>query len=151
MSITSINSSTQTASSNPARAEAAGTGVAATLAGIATAATEGVSATVSFSGQALHALEQAGESVIQGVEDTAVGAWHALQRTASEAEHVGEEIVDAISEGAHEIVATGKTLGKELGHYAAVGLSATGEAVSEVASGTVMAAAAVGKGIAALL
>jgi len=140
MSITSINSSTPSASGGPARAEAAGAGVAATLGGIATATTGGVSATVSFSGQALHALEQAGESVVVGVEDVAIGAWRALERAACGVEHVGEEIV-----------AAGKTVGKELGHYAAVGLSATGEAVSEVASGSVMAAAAVGKGIAALI
>jgi len=42
-------------------------------------------------------------------------------------------------------------VGKALGHYAEVGLSATGDALSEIASGTVMAAAAGGKAIAAMI
>ena len=45
----------------------------------------------------------------------------------------------------------GRTVGQALGHYAEVGLGATGEALSEQASGTVMAASAGGKAIAALL
>jgi hypothetical protein len=151
MSIASLNSSTSlTTSSHAARAEhaeASGSGVVATLASIASATAEGVSATVSFSGKALHALEHAGEMAVDGIEYLAVGAWHALES----AEHAGEVVADAVSDGVHEVVATARSVGKELAHYAEVGFSATGEAASEVASGTVLAAAAVGKTIAALV
>ena len=51
----------------------------------------------------------------------------------------------------HEIVSTAKSAASELGHYVAVGAHATGEAVSELASGTVMAASAGGKTIAAMI
>ena len=166
MSITPVSSSTtSTTSSRTERSGAAEAGVAATLAGIATAAGDGVSATVSLSSKALHALEHAGEeavdavvdggrsvagatsSLVDGVEDVAVGAWHAAQGAAHELEHAGEAVANAIGEGVQEVV----SVGKALGHYAAVGLSATGEALSEVASGTVMAAAAGGKAVAAMI
>ncbi len=160
MSISTITTSTpSTASSAPsARAESVTAGVTAALAGVAAAASDGVSATVSLSGRALHALQQAGETAVNAtvagsktvasaatgvaseVEDLAVGAWHA-----------GEAAVDAMVDGAHEVVSTVESVGKALGHYAEVGLSATGEALSEVASGTVMAAAAGGKAIVAML
>jgi hypothetical protein len=156
MSLTSINNTSTmplatSSSSRTERSDAATAGVGATLAGLATAATEGVSATVSFSGKALHALEQAGEATVDGIEDAAIGAWHAVQHAATGAQHVGEAIVDAVSDGVGEIVSTAKSVGKELGHYAEVGLSATGEAMSEVASGTVMAASAVGKTLSAMI
>ena len=159
MSITSLNSSATSSatSGNSSRAElherisTSSEGVGATLTNIAEAAAGGVSATVSFSGMALHALEHAGEAVVDGVEDLAIGAWHALQGAAQEAEHVGEVIVDAVETGAHQIASTARTVGKELGHYAAVGAETVGEGVSELASGTVLAASATGKTLMALL
>ncbi len=151
------------------RAAAMSEGVAGTLAGIGTAAGEAVSATVSFSSQALHALANAGESAVDGVEDVAVGTWHALEHGAIEVadvaeagwsglkagltglEHVGEAVVGAVEEGASEAATATKAVAKQIGHYAEVGLQATGEAVSEIASGTVMAAAAGGKALMAIL
>ncbi len=169
------------------RPEPAGTGVGATLAGIATAASDGVSATVSFSAQALHALEHAGEStldaladgassvagaagaVLGGAEDLAVGAWHAIRHAAVEVEHLaesgwdelknglasvesaGEAVADAVSDGVGDVVSATKTAAQHLGHYAAAAVETTGDAVSEVASGAVFAAAAGGKTLLALL
>ncbi len=126
-------------------------GLGATLAGIATGIENGVSATVSFSGKALHALEQAGETAMDGAEELAVGAWHAIEHGAQEVEDAGEAVGSAVATGAREIATTAWNVGKELGHYAEVGLAATGNAVSEVASGTVMAAAAGGRGLIAML
>ena len=118
-----------------------------TLANMATAAVDGVSATVSFSGKALHALEHAGEMVVDGAESLAVGAWHGLQAV----EHAGKAIATAVEDGVHEVVSTAKAAATELGHYAAIGLHAGGEAVSQVDSGGVMAASAVGKTVMALV
>jgi hypothetical protein len=157
MSLTSINSApssslaTSAGASRTERPEPAAAGIGATLAGIATAATDGVSATVSFSEKALHALEEAGETVVDGVEDAAIGAWHALQHVATEVEHAGEAVVDTLGDGVDEIVKTARSVGNGVGHYAKVGLSATGDALCEVASGSVLAAAAVGKSIIALI
>jgi hypothetical protein len=106
---------------------------------------------VAFSGEALHALEQAGEFVVGGVQDLVVGAWHGLEHGAQAAEHAGEAIADAVETGAKEIAETAVAAGRQLAHYAAVGAHATGEAVSDVASGTVMAASAAGKTIMALI
>ena len=122
-----------------------------TVTELAEAAAAGVGATVSFSGQALHALEHAGEFVVDGVEDLALGAWHGVQAAASAVEHVGEAVVDAVEDGVHEVVAATKATASELGHYAAVGAHATGDAVSDLASGSVMAASAAGKTIAAMI
>ena len=122
-----------------------------TLSGIVEGVAAGVSATVAFSGEALHALEQAGELVVGGAEDLAVGAWHGLEHGAQAVEHAGEAIVDAVETGAKEIAETAVAAGRQLAHYASVGAHATGEVVSDVASGTVMAASAVGKTIAAVL
>jgi len=133
----------------PQPAAAASTGP--TLAGFAEGVAAGVSATVAFSGEALHALEQAGELVVGGAEDLAVGAWHGLEHGAQAVEHAGEAIVDAVETGAKEIAETAVAAGRQLAHYAAVGAHATGEAVSDVASGTVMAASAAGKTIMALV
>ncbi len=149
------------------------TGVGATLmgvaAGIATGIEDGVSATVSFSGKALHALEQAGESAVDAVvdggsrlagtvktiagdaEDLAVDAWHGLEHGAQFAEDVGAAVGSAVASGAEEIGTATWKAGKELGHYAQVGLVATGNALSEVATGTVMAASAAGRNLIALL
>jgi hypothetical protein len=125
--------------------------VGSTLSSVANAAVEGVSASVSFSGKALHALEQAGEAVVDGVEDVAVGAWHAVQNTAAEVRHIGEVVVDAVEDGVQDVVSATKSAAQELGHYAAVGMQAVGEGVSELATGTVMAASAGGKTLMALL
>jgi hypothetical protein len=122
-----------------------------TLGSIAEGVVAGVSATVAFSGEALHALEQAGEFVVGGAEDLAIGAWHGLQHAAAAAEHAGEVVVDAVETGAHEIAQTAVAAGRQLAHYAEVGAHATGEAVSDVASGTVMAASAAGKTIASMI
>jgi hypothetical protein len=122
-----------------------------TLPSVASAAVDGVSATVSFSGKALHALEQASEAVVDGVEDVAVGAWHAAQNTAAEVSHVGTVVVDAVEDGVHDVVSATKSAAQELGHYAAVGMQAVGEGVSELASGAVMAASAGGKTLMTLL
>ena len=151
------------------RATPASDGVASTLASIGTAAGEAVSATVAFSSQALHALEHAGETAVEGVEDVAVGAWHAVEHAATEVadvaeagwtglkaglaglEDAGEAVAGAVEDGVSEAVSAGKAAARQIGHYAEVGLQATGEAVSEVASGTVMAAAAGGKALMAIL
>lgn len=126
-------------------------GVGSTLSSVANAAVDGVSATVSFTGRALHALEQAGEAVVDGVEDVAGGAWHAVQNTAAGVEHVGAVVVDAVENGAREVACAAKSAAQGLGHYAAVGLETVGEGASELASGTVMAAAAGGKTLMALI
>ena len=128
-------------------AAAADSGGSSTLASIAEGVAAGVSATVTFSGEALHALEQAGEFVVGGAEDLAVGAWHGFEHGAQAVEHAGEAIVDTVETGAKEIAETAAAAGRQLAHYAAVGAHATGEAVSDVASGTVMAASAAGKTI----
>ena len=131
-----------------ARSQAASSvGTGSTLADVAEGVAAGVSATVAFSGEALHALEQAGEFVVGGAQDLVVGAWHGLEA----AEHAGEAVVDAVETGAREIAETAVAAGKQLAHYAAVGVHATGEAVSDVASGTVMAASAAGKTILSLI
>ena len=168
-SITNATASPLAASTPSARSDSVLSGVGTTLAGLGTAASDGVSATVSFSGKALHALEHAGEATVDAVAngassiagaassvadevgDAAVGAWHAVQHAAHDVEQVGASIVDAVSDGVNDVTSAAKTIGRELGHYAEVGLSATGEAVSEIASGSVMAASAVGKTIIALI
>lgn len=151
------------------RATPASEGVAAAFASVGTAASEAVGATVSFSSQALHALEHAGESAVEGVGDVAVGAWHAVEHAATEVadvaeagwtglkagvaglESAGEAVVGAVEEGVSDAVSAGKTVARQIGHYAEVGYHATGEAVSEIASGTVLAAAAGGKALMAIL
>ena len=133
------------------RSAAVDGGIAATLAGVATSISDGVSATVSFSGRALHALEQAGEAVVDGVEDVAVGAWHAVENTAAEVGHVGAVVVNAVEDGVHDVACATKSTAQELGHYAAIGLQTVGEGVSEIASGTVMAASAGGKALMTLI
>jgi hypothetical protein len=113
MSLSPLNSASTARTDSGAggraeRAEASTTGVGTTLAGVAAAVSDGVSATVSFSGEALHAFEQAGESAIDalaqggssvanavgavlgGAQDVAVGAWHAVQHAAAEVEHAAE-------------------------------------------------------------
>ena len=130
---------------------AAAAGTSTTLDNIAEGVAAGVSATVAFTGEALHALEQAGEFVAGGAADLVVGAWHGLEHGAQAAEHAGEVVVDAVETGAKEIAQTAVAAGRQLAHYAAVGAHATGEAVSDVASGTVMAAAAAGKTLMAVL
>jgi len=122
-----------------------------TLATLAEGVASGVSATVAFSGEALHALERAGEFVAGGAQDLVVGAWHGLAHGAQAAEHAGEIVADAVETGAQDIARTAVAAGRQLAHYAAVGAQATGEAVSDVASGTVMAAAAAGKTVMALI
>jgi hypothetical protein len=153
MSIASLNTSPSAGTSgrtelseHAARTQAAAatsTGTGSTLAGVAA----GVSATVAFSGEALQALERAGEFVVGGAEDLALGAWHGLEA----AEHGGAAVVDAVETGANKIAGLAVAAGKQLAHYAAVGAHATGEAVSDVASGTVMAASAAGKTILSLV
>jgi hypothetical protein len=124
----------------PRRSAPEATGVEAAFASVGTAASDAVSATVSFSSQALHALEHAGEVAVDGAEELAVGAWHAV-------EHAATEVADVASAA----YTGGKTVAGQIGHYAEVGLSATGEAVSELASGTVMAASAGGKALMSIL
>ncbi len=165
MSISALTSTpvatSSSASSNPGRTELterigradvtpAGGG-SSTLQNIVEGVAAGVSATVAFSGEALHALEQTGEYVVDGAENLAVGAWHGIENAAVGVEHAGEAIVDSVETDVQDVVAATKSAAKELGHYAAVGMQAVGEAASEVASGTVMAASAVGKTVAALV
>ena len=133
------------------RADATPASGGSTLDNITEGIAAGVSATVAFSGEALHALEQAGEYVVDGAENLAVGAWHGIENAAVGVEHAGEAVVDSVETGVQDVVAATKSAAKELGHYAAVGMQAVGEAASEVASGTVMAASAVGKTVAALV
>ena len=151
------------------RATPASDGVTAAFASLGAAASDAASATVSFSSQALHALEHAGERAVDGVEDVAVGAWHAVEHAATEVadvaeagwtglkaglsglENAGSAVAGAVEGGVSEAVAATKTVARQIGHYAEVGCHATGEAVSEVASGTVMAAAAGGKALMAIL
>jgi len=164
MSIAPLNTSSSATASTSGRTELsehvgraqpeAAASPGATLATLAEGVAAGVSATVAFSGEALHALEQAGEFVVDGAEDLAVGAWHGLEHGAQAVEHVGEVVADAVETGAREITEIAETAvaaGKQLAHYAAVGAHATGEAVSDVASGTVMAASAAGKTLMALV
>ena len=143
--------------------------VSTSFASLGTAASDAVGATVSFSGRALHALEHAGEAAVDGVEDVAVGAWHAVEDAATDLadvagagwsglkaglaalESAGAAVAGAVEEGVSGTVAATQTVARQLGHYAGVGLQATGDAVSEVASGTVMAAAAGGKALMAVL
>ena len=151
------------------RGAPASTGVEAAFAGVGTAASDAVSASVAFSSQALHALEHAGEVAVDGAEDLAVGAWHAVEHAATEVadvaeagwnglkaglaglEHAGEAVAGAVEDGASAVYSGSKTVARQIGHYAEVGLSATGEAVSEIASGTVMAASAGGKALLSIL
>jgi len=161
MSIAPLTSSSSATTGSSGRTElsehigrpqpAAETSSGSTLAGIAEGVAAGVSATVAFSGEALHALEQAGEFVVGGAQDLVVGAWHGLEHGAQAAEHAGEAVADAVETGAKEIADAAMAAGRQLAHYAAVGAHATGEAVSDVASGTVMAASAAGKTIMALI
>ena len=154
MSIASLSTATPSTTGNTGRtqlSERIGTAAGTTLGDMADAAVDGVSATVSFSGKALHALERAGELVVDGAEDLALGAWHGVEAVASGVEHVGEAVVDAVESGVQEVFSATKAAGQELGHYAAVGAHATGEAVSDLASGSVMAASAAGKTIAAMI
>ncbi len=129
----------------------ASSGIGSTLSSVGHAAVDGLSATVSFSGKALQTLERAGESVVEGVEAAAVGAWHVVQDTAAEIQHVGEVVVDAVEHGADDVVSATKSAAQELGHYAAVGMQTVGEGVSELASGSVMAASAAGKTLISLI
>jgi len=157
MSLTPLTTSSSASAHTSGRSElsehvgrsqaATATGTGSTLAGFAAGLAAGVSATVAFSGEALQALEHAGEFVVGGAEDVAVGAWHGLEA----AEHAGAAVVDAVETGAKEIAGTAVAAGRQLAHYAAVGAHATGEAVSDVASGTVMAASAAGKTILSLI
>jgi hypothetical protein len=160
MSIAPLSSNAASSTSNrtelsehigPTQAATTGSSGGVTLSGIVEGVAAGVSATVAFSGEALHALEQAGELVVGGAEDLAVGAWHGLEHGAQAVEHAGEAIVDAVETGAKGIAETAVAAGRQLAHYAAVGAHATGEAVSDVASGTVMAASAAGKTIMSLV
>ena len=157
MSIASLTTASSSSSGNPGRTElserlaTSKADASSTLTDMAAAAADGVSATVSFSGKALHALEQAGETVVDGAEDLAIGAWHAVQAAVLGVEHAGEAVVDTIEDGVHEVASAAKTAASELGHYISVGAHATGEAVSEVASGSVMAASAVGKTVMAMI
>ena len=161
MSLTPLTTSSSASAHTSGRSElservgrsqaATATGTGSTLAGFAAGLAAGVSATVAFSGEALHALEQAGEFVVGGAQDLVVGAWHGLAHGAQAAEHAGEIVADAVETGAQEIARTAVAAGRQLAHYAAVGAQATGEAVSDVASGTVMAAAAAGKTVMALI
>ena len=140
-------------------------GVESALASVGTAASEAASATVSFSSQALHALEHAGEMAVDGAESLAVGAWHAVEHAATEVADVAEAGWDglkaglsglesageAVADGASALYSGSKTVAKQIGHYAEVGLEATGAAVSDVASGAVMAASAGGKALMSII
>jgi hypothetical protein len=133
------------------RAERAGDSGGSTMAHVAEAVADGVSATVSLSGKALHALEEAGERVLGGAAELAAGTWHGLERAAEGAGHVGEAVAGAVAEGAGDVVGATRAAARQLGHYAAVGMHAAGDAVSDVASGTVMAASAAGKTLMSLI
>ena len=157
MSIASLTTASSPSSGNSARTELSEriattrNGASSTLTDMAEAAADGVGATVSFSGKALHALEQAGETVVDGAEDLAIGAWHAVQAAVLGVEHAGAAVVDTIEDGVHQVVSATESAAQQLGHYAAVGMHATGEAVSEIASGSVLAASAVGKTVMAAI
>lgn len=129
----------------------ANSNVGSTLSNEAHAVVDGVSATVSFSGEALHALEQAGDVLLDGVEHVAVGAWHAVQKTIGDMGQVGEVVVDAVEDVVHDVASTTKAAAQELGHYVEVGMQAVGEGVSELACGAVMAASAGGETLMAKL
>ena len=161
MSISPLSTSTSASSSTPTRvqmsehidigAKPASSSSSSILSEMGDAVAAGVSATVAFSGDALHALESVGETVVDGAEDLAVGAWHALEAGATGALHAGEAIAGTVEDGVGAVASEVKSAAKELGHYIAVGMQTTGEAVSEVASGTVMAASAGGKTLAAMV
>lgn len=91
MTLTSLTttSSTRLASQAPARAASAetpATGVGATLSAMATAASDGVSATISLSDSALKALAQVGESAVEGVIDGSTSVSSAARTVLSSAE-----------------------------------------------------------------
>ncbi len=160
MSIAPLSTSTAASSSTPTRtqisehidvAKPASSSSSSILSEMTSAVAAGVSATVAFSGDALHALESVGETVVDGAEDLAVGAWHGLESAATGVAHASEAIAGTVEDGVGAVVSEVKSAAKELGHYIAVGMQTTGEAVSEVASGTVMAASAGGKTLAAMV
>ena len=161
MSISPLSTSTTASSSTPTRtqmserievaAKPASPSSSSILSEMGDAVAAGVSATVAFSGDALHALESVGETVVDGAEELAVGAWHGLEAGAMGALHAGEAIAGTVEDGVSAVASEVKSAAKELGHYIAVGMQTTGDAVSEVASGTVMAASAGGKTLAALV
>jgi len=161
MSIAPLATSPSAIATSPGRTElsehigraqpAVTSGPGSTPATLAEGAAAGASATVAFSGEALHALAQAGEFVAGGAQDLVVGAWHGLEQGAQAAEHAGEVVADALGTGTREIARAATVAGKQLVHYAAVGAHAAGEAVSDVASGTVMVASAAGKTLMALI
>jgi hypothetical protein len=120
------------------RTESLASQVGTTLSGIAAAT--GVSATVSFSSKALHALEHAGEAAVDavesgatqalhGVEDLAGGAWDTLKSAAVGAEHLAETGWDGVTSA----------------------FKSAGDAASSVASSAVFVAAAGEKTLRALL
>src|ERR1700744_1414456 len=74
------------------------------LSEMTSAVAAGVSATVAFSGDALHALESVGETVVDGAEDLAVGAWHALEAGATGALHAGQAIAGTVEDGVGAVV-----------------------------------------------
>ena len=159
MSISSLSTSTPASSGTPTRTQmserietaAKPASSSSILSEMGDAVAAGVSATVAFSGDALHALESVGETVADGAEDLAVGAWHGLEAGATGALHAGEAIAGEVADGVSAVASEVKSAAKELGHYIAVGMQTTGDAVSEVASGTVMAASAGGKTLAAMV
>lgn len=122
-----------------------------TLSDIASAVVAGVGSTVTFSGKALQAAESAGGVVAHCVEDLAVGTWHALHVAAVRAERGVMAGATEVEQGAGAMVGTLEIVGKEAGHYAAVALDALGEGLSEVSTGAVIAAAAGGQMLQALL
>jgi hypothetical protein len=158
MSIAPLSTSTAASSSTPTRTQmsehidvAKPASSSSILSEMTSAVAAGVSATVAFSGDALHALESVGETVVDGAEDLAVGAWHGLESAATGVAHASEAVAGTVEDGVGAVVSEVKNAAKELGHYIAVGMQTTGDAVSEVASGTVMAASAGGKTLAALV
>ena len=147
MSISPFSNSTASPTVGPSarttlseRIETASDGASSALGSIADAAADGVSATVSFSGEALRALEDAGAAVLDGAKDLATGTWHAVESAALEVEDVGSAVAGKVGAGV-------KTVAEEIGHYAEVGLKAAGAAATDIASGAVMAASAVGKSL----
>jgi hypothetical protein len=158
MSIAPLSTSTAASSSTPTRTQmsehidvAKPANSSSILSEMTSAVAASVSATVAFSGDALHALESVGETVVDGAEDLAVGAWHGLESAATGVAHASEAVAGTVEDGVGAVVSEVKSAAKELGHYIAVGMQTTGDAVSEVASGTVMAASAGGKTLAALV
>lgn len=133
------------------------------------AASNAVGTTVTLSSEGLKALELAGKAAVDvveaggkqigsagaafvhGVEDVAVGAWHAVEHVAGEATHLAEEGWDEVVAGAKEAKKVGAAAVAAVETGAEKLVSATTDIASSAASSAVFVAGAGGKTLRAAL